>query len=170
MTFTGLCTRWVITVTRFWVFSCICLWCRLLPPATKLRQGNVFTRLWFCSQGETPSLDRDPLNRDPLWTENPSGQRPPWQRSPPHRTETLPSPRSPYGNERAVRILLERILVSLSFALSYSCINGPSNRLWLYSCFRLIHLDYVTAEIILKEEVYHLIMEKCTLWNWSCLN
>ena len=50
----------------------------LLPPATKLRQGNVFTP----------------------WTETP------WTVTP--RKETPPS----YGNERAVRILLECILVS----------------------------------------------------------
>ena len=47
---------------------------------------------------ETP-LDRDPRDRDPL------GQRPPWTETPPW---TEPPP---YGNELAVRILLECILV-----------------------------------------------------------
>ena len=67
----------------------------LLPPATKLRQGNVFTRV--CDsvhrRGEgvfvrETLLDRDPPNRDPSWTENPPrmdrdppyGQKPPGQR------------------------------------------------------------------------------------------
>ena len=70
------------------------LW-EVLPPATKLRQGNVFcTCLWFCSQGvsvrETP-LDREPPDKDPpgqrpRWTETPwtetSGQRTPGQTPP----------------------------------------------------------------------------------------
>ena len=60
---------------------------------------------------ETP-LDRDPPGQRPPWSETPSGQRPP-------RTETPPEQKPPGqnppgtedGNERAVRILLECILV-----------------------------------------------------------
>ena len=71
---------------------------------------------------ETPTGQRPPLDRDPLWTEgqrSPSyrterqrvspGQRPPRQRTP--WTETPSRQTPPYGNERAVRILLECILV-----------------------------------------------------------
>ena len=109
-----------------------------LPPATKLRQGNVVIMFTggFCQgnpRTETP-LDRDPLRQRPLWTEthqietprtetpmdrdpldrdplekDPAVQRPPGQRPPGQR------PLPPlYGKERAVRILLECILVFLS--------------------------------------------------------
>ena len=70
---------------------------RSLPPATKLRQGNVlhvsvilFTGGRGVSVRETPgqrppwtetSLDRDPLGRDPLGRD-PPGQRPPGLRPP----------------------------------------------------------------------------------------
>ena len=154
---------------------------QLLPPATKLRQGYVFTRVCdsvhggggLCPgqrlPGRKPSLDRDPpwtetpQDRDPLWTETPFGQRPPLDRDPlwtetplnrdtpgqrppdrnppgqrpslgrdppPNRDppgqrspfprqrppigQRLPTgqrPPSPYGYERAVRILLECFLV-----------------------------------------------------------
>ena len=80
---------------------------------------------------ETPSLDRDPLpgQRPPPWTEtpqtetpldrDPTGQTPhPWTETPRQRpldreprTETPLGREPPYGNERAVRILLECILV-----------------------------------------------------------
>ena len=128
----------------------------LLPPATKLRQGNVFTPV--CDsvhggalyQGDPPGQrppDRDPLDRDPPpghrpfpWTENPPGQTPPLTEIPSPWTETplrldrdpvpldrdlLPldggpplgrdPPPSSYGNERAVRILLECILIINGF-------------------------------------------------------
>ena len=80
-------------------------------------QGNVFyTCLLFCSQGRLcqgvlESLDIDPPRKT-------SGQTPPGQT--PFWTETLPwaeTPRTktPYGKERAVRILLECILVLAYF-------------------------------------------------------
>ena len=186
------------------IWSINCLLTRsLLPLATKLRQGNVFTPVCDCIHGEvsvrvtpwtetpvwtetpldrappgqrppfwtetrlwtetpgqrTPSeqrcpLDREPpLDRDPPCTEmpprqrTPSGQRPSWTEMPsrtetpwtemPLRTETsLPGqrppdqrphpstetppdrdPAAPYGKERAVRILLECILVSYPCAV-----------------------------------------------------
>ena len=80
-----------------------------LPPATKLRQGNIFTGICqtFCSQGGVSvqeglcpgrSLSGGSLSRGSLSGGFLSG-RPP--------TET-----PLYGNERMVRILLECILVN----------------------------------------------------------
>ena len=63
-----------------------------LPPATKLRQGNVFAPVCqsFCSQGEGVSVRESPLGRDPPrqtpWTETPldrdSPDRDPLDRDP----------------------------------------------------------------------------------------
>ena len=61
-----------------------------LPHATKLRQGNVFARV--CD-----SVHRGSLSRGGSLLGRPPGQRP------------------PYGNDRAVCILLECILVFISF-------------------------------------------------------
>ena len=84
----------------------------LLPPATKLRQGNVFTPVCqsFCSRGEGVSVREPPPPRQKSpWTETP-GQTPPGQESP--RSETPPRAEitPPYGNQRAVSILLELLL------------------------------------------------------------
>ena len=60
-------------------------WRRILPPATKLRQGNVFTPVCqsFCSQGEGVYLwSRGGVCHTPGQTP-PSGQTPPGQTAPP---------------------------------------------------------------------------------------
>ena len=73
--------------------------CIFLPPADGVAGRRCFyTCLSFCSWEEGVSLTET----------HRTGQRPPWTETPtPLWTETLP----PYGNERAVRILLECILV-----------------------------------------------------------
>ena len=69
------------------------------------REGNVSTPVcqsFFCSQGKGVSLTETPLDIVPL-------DRDPMDRDPPDRD---PLDRDPmYGNERAVRILLEGIVV-----------------------------------------------------------
>ena len=104
----------------------------LLPPETKLRQGNVFTRICdSVHRGKGVSVEETPWNRDPT-QRSPYGQRPPWTETPfpldrdPRQRPLLdtdpplgqrpprqrpPGQRPPYGNEREVRILLECILV-----------------------------------------------------------
>ena len=84
----------------------------LLPSATRLRQGNVFTRVsdsvhrggTETPQTETPldrdpldrptstetpldrdPPDRDPLDRDPSWTETPLTETPPLDRDAPRQ-------------------------------------------------------------------------------------
>ena len=123
--------------SHLWFIRCEQLheWVRLplLPPAMKLRQGNVFTQVGDSvhRRGEVglrlsvreTLLDREP----PPQTETRPGQRPPWTETPPRtqnhpvRAETPHIDRDPsdrnlpppplYGNERNVRILLEYILV-----------------------------------------------------------
>ena len=84
----------------------------LLPPAMKLGQGNIFTSVCqeFCPQRGV------------------SGQTPPWEQTPP-RSRHFPLGRHPpleqcilgdMGNKRAVRILLECILVWIHFAHAQS--------------------------------------------------
>ena len=109
--------RIVLTLVQYLVFvitslepdfcSCVYGYCWpcgdcLLPPVTKLQQGNVFTSVcqeFFPQGGSTwqrPHLDRPPPSQD---------------RQPPDRD--APGLRPPsYSNERAVRILLECILVA----------------------------------------------------------
>ena len=95
-----------------------------LPPQTKLREGNVFRGVCLstgvslplvpCSFGggvsltETP-LDRDPPRQRPPWTETPLDRDPP---TPVQRAAGQRPPIHHYGRERAVRILLEFILVN----------------------------------------------------------
>ena len=109
-----------------------------LPPATKLRQGNVFTPVCdsvhrgggvsvpACTTGHMTrgvsvlggaSLSRGGLSRETPYTETPS-----------------------YGNERAVRILLECILVLyihnlciILFNTSWATFNKSSIHLTFYS-------------------------------------
>ena len=66
----------------------------LLPPATKLRQGNVFTRVCGVSVRET-LMDRDPPPKHQTKTH--PGQGPPWTENPPVWTETPRMDRDPPG-------------------------------------------------------------------------
>ena len=94
-----------------------------------LGQGNIFTGVCLSTGGgdlpDRDPPDRDPLNRDPPWTETPlvrdildrdtpgqtpSGQRPPGP-VPPWTESTR------YSKVRAVRILIECILVAITFAI-----------------------------------------------------
>ena len=76
--------------------------CELLPPTTKLRQGNLFTPGGGGSSWTETPLNKDPLDRDPLHRQRPHGQRPPWTETPsprqrPSWTET-PLNRDPPGH------------------------------------------------------------------------
>ena len=73
-------------------------------PQTKLGQGNNFTGVCLSIGGRGVSLtENPPLDRDPLVRDLP-GQRPPRMEMPLDRDP-------PYSKKRAVRILLECILV-----------------------------------------------------------
>ena len=87
-------------------------------PQTKLRQGNVFTRVCreFCPQrgvsgrqppGQTPPGQTPPWTDTPCLGRHPPGQTPPWP-------DTTPWPDIPLSRrllQRTVRILLECIFV-----------------------------------------------------------
>ena len=123
----------------------------LLPPATKLRQGNVFyTCLSFCSVhggGCLPHrLGRHPLGR------HPPGQTPPTDT--PRWTPPLPSAcwDTPHlcsacwdmVNKQAVHILLECILVSLLHVKI--CSHGViGNTVYFYHKV----MDYVGFKVII---------------------
>ena len=83
-------------------------------------QGNIFTGICLSTGGGgLLDRDRDPPDRDHRtetpWTETPL-DKDPLDRDP--RTETSSLDRDPpYGKERAVRILLECILVLLFFSI-----------------------------------------------------
>ena len=105
-----------------------------LPPATKLRQGNVFTPdCHSADRGEwqTP-LGRHPPEQTSRRSRPPWQQTPPWSRHSPFGSRPPPGSRHPPGadppprsrhpppaqcmlgdtcNKRVVRILLENILV-----------------------------------------------------------
>ena len=64
-------------------------------PANEVCKGYVFTDVCLSTVGWGVSVQEGLPDRNPPWTENP------WTDTPP----------PPYGNVRAVRILLECILV-----------------------------------------------------------
>ena len=122
-------TAWIITVRRNQVNI-------LLPPANEVCEGYVFTPVCqsFCSQGgclpqcmlgytpldqrQTPPMTRDrPPHRS---RPPPSGTRgrPPWEQPPRDQRQMPRPPPSQWmgdtSNKRAVRILLECILVTLA--------------------------------------------------------
>ena len=95
----------------------------LLPPATKLGQGYVFTgvcdsvhRGGICLSAcwnTTPPGSRHPPEQTPPWSRHPLGTDTPQSRHP-FQSKHPPSPPSMLGdtvNAQAVRILLEYILV-----------------------------------------------------------
>ena len=100
-----------------------------LPPTNEVCEGYVFTPVCqsFCSRGEylgryTPGqVHPFPLTGTPHWQKHsPLGRYPPGQVNPP--LQVHPLGRYPPGsvcwdtvNKRAVRILLECILVKISF-------------------------------------------------------
>ena len=105
-----------------------------VPPATKLRQGNVFyTCLWFCPQGGGGSTTHPP-GRHPL-----PEQTPPTPRADTPRADTPLGRHLPFlgrhrpgrhplhgacwdtVNKQAVYILLECILVCKYFSLCCHC-------------------------------------------------
>ena len=88
----------------------------LLPPATKLGQDYVFTRVCDSVHREGVSASVH-AGIPPPWNRHPPDQAPPGSRPP----TPIPSEQSMLGdtvNERAVRILLECILV-LTLSLPY---------------------------------------------------
>ena len=105
----------------------------LLPPATKLGQGNIFRNVCqeFCSQGGG-------LPQCMLGYQTPPGADPPpgadtphpWEQTPPPQEQTPPPSQCMLGDTakiRAVRILLECILVSWSIHTSKECVLMSPN-------------------------------------------
>ena len=82
----------------------------LLPPATKLGQGYVFTRV--CDSVHRGGVPQCMLGYTPPGADTPPGEDPRGSKPP---CEQQPTPRAVHagdmGNKRAVRILLECILV-----------------------------------------------------------
>ena len=116
----------------------------LLPAATKLGQGNVFTAV--CDSVNRGEADTSPRSRHPPE----EADTPPKGRHPPKK-QTTPKKQAPPRdtvNERPVRILLECILVD--FAITNFIKNGISfqskirnsliltdtnrNLMWIISC------------------------------------
>ena len=98
----------------------------LLPAATKLGLGNVFTGVcdsanrWGVYLSACWDTHTTPLTRHPLGPDLPSEQTPPWDQTPPgsDTPQSRPPPRSRLRhtvNEQPVHILLECILVDLLF-------------------------------------------------------
>ena len=99
-----------------------------LPSATKLGQGNIFSSVCqeFCSQGGS----------------TPPGQVPPWAGTSRHPwAGTPPGQVPPMVNERAVRILLECILVRMcgGCSICYSHLNRISESLSLRGGDKWVH-------------------------------
>ena len=65
----------------------------LLPPATKLRQDNVFIPVRDSVHREGVSIRETPLDRDPPGQRSPRDRDAPWTETP--RTETIPGQRPP---------------------------------------------------------------------------
>ena len=99
----------------------------LLPPANVVCEGYVFTGVCLSTGGERrppwqgdphplarrPPWQGDPQQGEPPGRETPPARRPPWQGDPPANRHP-PGKETPPLNVRAVRILLECILVSHS--------------------------------------------------------
>ena len=95
------CTR--LPGDTFLTFSC-------LPPATKLRQGNVFTLVCHSVHGQGVAYTTPGADTPPTEQMHPRGADiPPRSRPPPAQCMLRDT-----GNKRAIRILLECILVFFS--------------------------------------------------------
>ena len=90
----------------------------LLPAATKLGQGNIFTSVCLSTGGGC--LPQCMLGYPP---QAPRTRHPPWSRHPPGAGTPPPGSRLQHTvNERPVRILLECILVVERSVMSRTCI------------------------------------------------
>ena len=103
----------------------------LLPAATKLGQGNIFTSVCqeFCTQGGSASASvhagMQPPKQTPPWSRTPRTRHPPPEQTPPG-PDTHPPPyhgsrHQHTVNERPVSILPECILVNANFNGIQSC-------------------------------------------------